>query len=68
MPDMGGGETYDILKEIDKDIRVILSSGYSIEGRATEIMNRGCNGFLQKPFKLNQLSQSIKDVLEKADD
>jgi PAS domain S-box-containing protein len=68
MPDMGGGETYDILKEIDKDIRVILSSGYSIEGKATEIMNRGCNGFLQKPFKLNQLSQSIKDVLEKAND
>jgi PAS domain S-box-containing protein len=68
MPDMGGGETYDILKEIEKDIRVILSSGYSIEGKATEIMNRGCNGFLQKPFKLNQLSQSIKDVLEKAND
>ena len=66
MPDMGGGETYDILKEIDKDISVILSSGYSIEGKATEIMNRGCNGFLQKPFKLSQLSQSIKDVLEKA--
>jgi len=66
MPDMGGGETYDILKEIDKDISVILSSGYSIEGKATDIMNRGCNGFLQKPFKLSQLSQSIKDVLEKA--
>ena len=66
MPDMGGGETYDILKEIDKDISVILSSGYSIEGKATEIMNRGCNGFLQKPFKLSQLSQSIKNVLEKA--
>ncbi|MEA3359824.1 MAG: PAS domain S-box protein [Thermodesulfobacteriota bacterium] len=66
MPGMGGGETYDILKEIDKGIRVILSSGYSIEGRSTEIMNRGCNGFLQKPFKLIQLSQSIKDVLEKA--
>ena len=68
MPDMGGGETYDILKEIDKDIRVILSSGYSIEGKATEILNRGCNGFLQKPFKLNQLSQCIKDALEKVDD
>ena len=66
MPDMGGGETYDILKEIDKDISVILSSGYSIEGKATDIMNRGCNGFLQKPFKLSQLSQSIKNVLEKA--
>jgi two-component system, cell cycle sensor histidine kinase and response regulator CckA len=52
MPDMSGGETYDSLKEINPDIKVLLSSGYSINGAATEIMDRGCNGFIQKPFKM----------------
>ncbi len=64
MPEMGGGETYDILKGINKDIKVILSSGYSIEGQATEILNRGCNGFIQKPFNIKDLSQSIRRALD----
>ena len=41
MPDMGGGDTYDRLKEIDPDIKTLLSSGYSISGQATEILEIG---------------------------
>ena len=63
MPDMGGGETYDRLKKINPEIRVLLSSGYSIDGQASEIMNRGCNGFIQKPFNVEQLSRKIRDIL-----
>jgi len=65
MPGMGGGETYDKLKENNPDIKVLLSSGYSIDGRATEIMDRGCNGFIQKPFDIKKLSHSIRNVLER---
>ena len=64
MPDMGGGETYDKLKEINPDIKVLLSSGYSIEGRATEILERGCDSFIQKPFNMRQLSQNIREILD----
>jgi len=42
---------------------VLLLSGYSIDGEATQILSRGCNGFIQKPFNLEQLSRSIKAVL-----
>jgi len=63
MPGMGGGETYDRLKKIDPEIRVLLSSGYSIDGQASEIMERGCDGFIQKPFNVMQLSLKIKEVL-----
>ena len=38
MPDMSGSMTYDRMKEIDPDIKVLLSSGYSINGQATEIL------------------------------
>ena len=65
MPEMGGGETYDRLKEINPDAKVILSSGYSIEGQASEILKRGCDGFIQKPFRMKQLSRKINEVLEK---
>jgi two-component system cell cycle sensor histidine kinase/response regulator CckA len=65
MPEMSGGETYDRLKEISPGIRVLLSSGYSIDGQATEILERGCNGFIQKPFNIEQLSQKIREVLAK---
>jgi len=65
MPGMGGGKTYDLLKEIDPSVKVILSSGYSLDGQAMEIMERGCNGFIQKPFELKELSRKIREVLNK---
>ena len=64
MPAMGGGETYDRMKEINPKVKVLLSSGYSIDGEATEILERGCDGFIQKPFDLEQLSRSIRDILD----
>jgi len=64
MPDMSGSETFDNLKKINPDIKVLLSSGYSIDGQASEILNRGCNGFIQKPFNLKQLSTKINEVLD----
>ena len=63
MPGMGGGETYDRMKTIDSDVRVLLSSGYSIKGQAKEIMDRGCKGFIQKPFTLFDLSMKIREAL-----
>ncbi len=67
MPQMSGGEVYDRLKEISPGVKVLLSSGYSIDGEATKILERGCNGFIQKPFNINQLSQSIRSILNESD-
>jgi two-component system cell cycle sensor histidine kinase/response regulator CckA len=66
MPGMSGGETFDHLREIDPAIRVLLASGYSIEGQAQEILDRGCNGFLQKPFHLEKLAKKVREVLGRA--
>ncbi len=65
MPDMGGGEAYDRIKEINPRVKALLSSGYSIDGQATEIMKRGCDGFIQKPFKADELSEKLKEILSK---
>ncbi|OPY75520.1 MAG: Blue-light-activated protein [Syntrophorhabdus sp. PtaU1.Bin058] len=65
MPSMSGGKTYDKLKKINPRVKVILSSGYSLNGHASGILERGCNGFIQKPFNVNELSKKIREVLEK---
>jgi len=64
MPDVGGGEAYDRMKEINPDIKVLLSSGYSIDGQAAEIVDRGCDGFIQKPFNMKVLSQEVRKILD----
>ncbi len=63
MPRMSGGDVFDQIKTIRSDAKVILASGYSIEGQAAKILNRGCNGFIQKPFSLQQLTGKIDEVL-----
>ncbi|HUU42110.1 MAG TPA: response regulator [Desulfatiglandales bacterium] len=65
MPAMGGGETCDRLKKINPNLKVLLSSGYSINGRAREILDRCCNGFIQKPFNIRELSQEIRRILDR---
>ena len=64
MPGISGGETFDRLREIHPGVKVLLSSGYSIKGQAQEIMDRGCNGFLQKPFRLANLSRKVREMLD----
>jgi len=64
MPGMSGGETFDRLKQINAQVKVLLSSGYSINGQASQIMERGCDGFIQKPFNLQQLSAKLRQILD----
>lgn len=64
MPTIGGGEAYDRLKEINPNVKVLLSTGFSIDSEATEILRRGCNGLIQKPFRMNELAEKIRGIFE----
>ena len=63
MPKMEGGEVFDRLKEISPDVKILISSGYSLDGEPSKILERGAQGFIQKPFDIKQLSQSIRTIL-----
>jgi PAS domain S-box-containing protein len=65
MPDMGGRETCDRLYQINPAVRILLSSGYSIDGQAKALLERGCGEFIQKPFDIKQLSRKVRAVLKK---
>jgi two-component system cell cycle sensor histidine kinase/response regulator CckA len=63
MPDLSGSQAFDRFKEIHPDAAVLLSSGYSIDGKAAEILDRGCSGFIQKPFSIEELSEKIQGII-----
>ena len=63
LPDMGGGDTYDRLKKINPGIKVLLASGYDIDYQGRDIMERGCDGFIQKPFNMNELLEKVRGIL-----
>ncbi len=66
MPGMGAGDTYDELQVIDPAIKVLLSSGYGVDEQTSEIMERGCKGFIQKPFNMQALSEKIEEIMKAA--
>lgn len=66
MPKMGGYDCFMELKKINPDVRVIISSGYTINGGAKKIMDEGALGFVQKPFKISKLSVEIARVLRRS--
>lgn len=65
MPEMNGAEVFAKLRDINPEVRVLLASGYSVEGQAARIMAQGCNGFIQKPFTLELLSTKIDEILRR---
>jgi CheY-like chemotaxis protein len=63
MPEMSGAATYAALRDLAPGLRVLLASGYGVEGEAGELLARGCNGFLQKPFDLDALAAKLQELL-----
>ena len=63
MPDICGDEVFDRLKKISPEIKVLLASGNSKED-AAETINKGCDGFIQKPFSMGTLSHAIRKAIE----
>jgi len=64
MPGLSGNETFDALKLIDPEVRVMLSTGYVMNEQVKKMMGKGCLSFIQKPFLMEELSLKIRDVFE----
>ena len=62
MPGMDGEETFDKIHEIDPSLAVMLSSGYSLDSKASDIMDKGCIDFIKKPFTLAELSDKVTRI------
>ena len=63
MPDFSGSETVDAIKDINPNAKILLSSGYGRDGKTNELLQR-CHGFIQKPFSMKELSESLAGIVE----
>ncbi|MFZ0132987.1 MAG: response regulator [Desulfobacterales bacterium] len=63
LPDMNGNKIYPLLKEFRPNLKVLVCSGYALEGPAQEILDAGAQGFVQKPVSIEELSGEIKKLL-----
>ncbi len=64
MPKMGGRETFLKLKELNPNVKALLSTGYSQNGKAQEILDSGVMGFVQKPYQVDALLSGVRKVLD----
>jgi len=64
LPDIEGGEIYPFIMNARPKLKVVVSSGFTIEGPAQDILDAGAQGFIQKPFSFAALAETLKEVLE----
>jgi CheY-like chemotaxis protein len=64
MPGISGAETFRRLRALSPDLKILLCSGYSLNDETRNILEQGCEGFIQKPFTLQALSSKIREVLD----
>jgi len=63
LPGMSGSQVLAMLREIDPGVRVVLSSGYGLQGEVQKVMEAGCRGFIQKPYSMKELSGFLHRIL-----
>ena len=63
MPEMNGLETFVELKKLNPDIKVLLSTGYSIDAKAQEMLKNGCKGYILKPYSVIDFSHKLREIL-----
>jgi CheY-like chemotaxis protein len=64
MPGMNGRELFDQLRRIEPSLRALVSTGYSLEGEVSDLIGRGCKGYIQKPFSIRVLAKEIRRILD----
>lgn len=63
MPNLGGTQTYHILRKLDPRVRVLLTSGYSDHQNVEALLDAGAHGFLPKPLQVSELQDQVAAAL-----
>ncbi len=64
MPRMSGLEVMERIRKVDSQVKVVLSSGYRAEEAHDRERFSGASAFLSKPYRMDVLSRTIRDVLD----
>ncbi len=64
MPGLNGADVFRALKMINPEVKVILASGYIMNKQIAAVLEQGCRAFMPKPFRLEDLSIKVREVLD----
>lgn len=64
MPKIGGQELYEVLKQVQPNVKMLLMSGYSLKEEVADLLAKGLKGFVQKPLDFNQLGRAVRKALD----
>ena len=64
MPEMGGPELYEALRQVNPFVRLLMMSGYSLKQDLADLRRKGMRGFVQKPLEMGQLSRAVRKALD----
>ncbi len=64
LPGISGEKVFDILKQINPDIKILIASGYGKDYLEKKIFQRKIKNFMAKPFQLNQLSNKLNELIK----
>jgi len=65
MPGMSGEVVFEELRKLKPDVKVLLTSGYGLDGQIQKLLASGACGFAQKPFSIAALTQKLSGILLK---
>ena len=65
MPHLNGEEAFRELRRIRADVPVLLMSGYNEQDLTSRFLGKGLDGFLQKPFKPDDLREKLREILSR---
>jgi len=63
MPAMDGRDAFIAMRRINPEVKAILATGYSLDCRSQEILDQGVRAFIQKPFHIDQLVETVTRTL-----
>jgi len=66
MPEMGGQQCLDELLKIDPEAKVLIASGYSVDGSILGSIDAGAKGFIGKPYDAKRILQKVRKVLNQS--
>ena len=64
MPKMSGKQAFAEIKNIQEDAKILISTGYAVDEKIEGFLNKGCHGFIQKPFSMNMFARTLRQILD----
>lgn len=64
MPNMDGKEAFFELRKIDPHVKILVSTGFTVDQEVESLVRSGCHGFLQKPFSMDRFSVTVRQVID----